>query len=446
MRHTKSAVFLILAFGQGTFTSGCSDDSGATYPSGSGGAGSGGHAGATTSGAGGGGAGTGGAGTGGGGAGGTLDGGAYRPSLLIDLGDACNTPDGMRKDPKSTDIILSCPNFFGKTGDAGMFSAPPALMKITADNKLEPYFSDLPVPPNAPGRAGPMGIDFGPDGNLYVCDHQYRYDTNYKSRVLRVNVDAMGKPTSADVVVDGIRLSNGLMWNKDYLYVTDTWAFDDPPAGGKSAIYRFSRTELAAANTNNPIHIQKPTSGAADGGAEGGATDAAPSDGGTVDPHMFAQLSTVAGRGVNLAGADGITFDDQGNLYTGNFGDGIITKITFDAQGNKASQSIFVQDASLTCADGIFFDVTSKNIYAADSQRNAIKVISPAGAVTTLWENADTTGEAGLLDQPAEPTIRGNDLIIANFDAGFSAMQIMDNNAKNTAPDAPHTISVIKLR
>jgi DNA-binding beta-propeller fold protein YncE len=330
----------------------------------------------------------------------------------------------MRKDPKSNDFILSCPNFFGKTpGDAGTFTAPPALMRITPDNKLMPYFTDLPVPPNAPMRAGPMGIDFGPDGNLYVADHQYRYDTTYKSRVLRVNVDAMGKPTSADVVVEGTRLSNAVMWNKDWLYLTDTWAYDDPPAGGKSAIYRFSKTELAAATTANPIKIQKPT-----------AT--------TADPHMFATFDTVPDRGVNLAGADGITFDAAGNLYTGKFGDGIITKITFDAMGNKATQTEFAKDPTLTCADGIFFDAMSSNIYVTDSQKNAIKVISPAGTVTTLWENDDSTGVDGLLDQPAEPTIRGSELLIANFDAGFTATQ----PGKNKSSDAPHTLSVIKLK
>jgi sugar lactone lactonase YvrE len=347
----------------------------------------------------------------------------YKPTLLVDLGDACNTPDGMRKDPKSNDIILSCPNFFGKTADGGAYTAPPVLMRIKPDNKIEPYFTDLPAPANAPNRAGPMGIDFGPDGNLYVADHQYRYDPAYKSRILRINVDAMGKPTTADVVVEGTRLSNALMWNKDYLYLTDTWAYDEPATGGKSAIYRFTRAELAAATTASPIKIQKPT-----------AT--------TADPHMFAQFNTVPDRGVNLAGADGITFDAAGNLYTGNFGDGVITKITFDAMGNKATQTEFVKDAAMTCADGIFFDAMTSNIYVTDSQKNAIRVISPAGVVSTLWENDDSNGEGGLLDQPAEPTIRGNELIIANFDAGFTAMQ----PGKNKSSEAPHTISVIKLR
>ena len=68
--------------------------------------------------------------------------------------------------------------------------------------------------------------------------------------------------------------------------------------------------------------------------------------------------------------------------------------------------------------------------------------VSATGQVSTLWENSDTDGTGGLLDQPAEPTVRDGSLIIANFDAGFTAAQ-MANNMKS---DAPHTLSVIKLR
>ena len=61
------------------------------------------------------------------------------------------------------------------------------------------------------------------------------------------------------------------------------------------------------------------------------------------------------------------------------------------------------------------------------------------GKVSTLWENGDTNGAGGLLDQPCEPLIRGNELIIANFDMPVPGM-------KNTKFDPPNTISVIKLK
>jgi hypothetical protein len=352
----------------------------------------------------------------------------YQPTLFLNLPVTCNTPDGMRIDPRNNNVILSCPNFFAKTStNPDVYAAPPVLMKITPGNALEPYFSNLPMPPEAPNRAGPMGIDFGPDNHLYYADHQYRFNTDYKSRIVRVNTDTSGAPTSADVVVEGLRLANAVMWSRDFLYVSDTWAYEGADMG-KSAIYRFTRAELAAATTANPIRVQRPT-----------AT--------TTDTHLFHQFTTVTGRGLNLAGADGITFDAQGNLITGKFGDGVMTKIAIASDGTKgAVTSPWVNDPKLTCVDGIFFHAASGNVYVADSQKNAIQVVSAAGAVTTLWENDNTTGVGGLLDQPAEPLIRGTDLIIANFDAGFGAPAAGFQPGKNTGHDAPYTLSVIKLQ
>ena len=141
----------------------------------------------------------------------------------------------MRLDPHTGDVILACPNFFGLSAP-GVFKATPVPPASAPQSASCPIFANLPAPANAPNRAAPMGIDFGPDGNLYAADHQYRFDTNYKSRILRVNVDRRGKPRSADVVVEGLRLSNAVRWSRGYLYVSDTWAYEE---AGRSAIYRF---------------------------------------------------------------------------------------------------------------------------------------------------------------------------------------------------------------
>lgn len=63
----------------------------------------------------------------------------------------------------------------------------------------------------------------------------------------------------------------------------------------------------------------------------------------------------VANRKGEKAGADGLTFDAEGNLYSGNFGDGVMYKVAFKPDGS-----------------------------------------------------------GGLLDQPCEPALRGEDLIAVN--------------------------------
>jgi sugar lactone lactonase YvrE len=159
------------------------------------------------------------------------------------------------------------------------------------------------------------------------------------------------------------------------------------------------------------------------------------------DPHCIATFTTqpLPHRQGELAGADGLTFDAEGNLYTGNFGDGVLSKVAFNADGSVKSNAVFVKDPKMTCVDGIFYDKKRSCIYVADSEKNAIQVVHlPDGRLTTLWENEDTDGKGGLLDQPCEPLVRGDDLVVVNFDMPFPGL-------KNTKYDKPHTISIISL-
>ena len=41
---------------------------------------------------------------------------------------------------------------------------------------------------------------------------------------------------------------------------------------------------------------------------------------------------------------DGIVFDHQGNLYIGNFGDGAVHRITFNADGSVKENVIWAKD------------------------------------------------------------------------------------------------------
>jgi len=324
-----------------------------------------------------------------------------RPSLFLSLPDKCNTPDGMTLHSSSGNIILACPNFNEPDW-------PGILMKIDPSNNVSQYFT-MPIHPETK-KACPMGMDFGPDDNLYVADNQYFYDKNYKSRLIRVVIEN-GKPVRAEVAVDGFKLSNAVIWKDDSVYVSDTF-FDLSDKPGASGIYRIKLSEMQ----EGTVYL-KP---------------------GAQDPHLIATFTTIPNQRNDVAGADGLTFDSKGNLYTGNFGDGAFSKITFDEKGNVLSNKILVRDPRLTCVDGIFCDLETDQIYVTDSEKNAIHIITPRGDFKTLWMNDDTDGSDGLLDQPCEPLIRGNELIIVNFDMLFPGL-------KNSAYDKHHTLSVIKL-
>lgn len=325
---------------------------------------------------------------------------SYQPQLLLSLPDSCNTPNGMSLAPNGS-IALSCPNFNDTT-------YPGVIMKISPNNKLSEFFT-MPIHPETK-RGCPMGLNYGPDGNLYVADNQYFYDKDHKSRLVRVNVKD-GKAVSADVVVDGFKLSNAVAFKGNDVYVSDTF-FDLPDKPGASGIYKFSLDEFK----DGTVQL-KPNA---------------------TDPHLIATFTTIPNHRNDAAGADGMTFDADGNLYTGMFGDGAMYKISFNDDGSVKSNDLFVRDGQMQCADGMIYRPGTNTIYVTDSQDNAIHVVTTDGKRTKIWENDNSDGADGLLDQPAEPLIRGNELILANFDMSFPGL-------KNTEYDEHHTLSVIKL-
>ena len=311
----------------------------------------------------------------------------------------CNTPDGMTL-MDNGDVLLSCPNFNDTT-------YPGVIMKLDRANAVS-IFIPCPVHPGTK-RGCPMGLDVGPDGHVYYADNQYFYDKNHASRLMRVVMEK-GQPVRGEVAVEGLKLANAVAWHGDAVYVSDTF-FDIDGKPGMSGVYRFTRDELSRG-------VVKVTPGLG-------------------DRHLLATFQTKANPRNEMAGADGVTVDTAGRVYTGNFGDGVFSRVTVAADG-KAKENTVVS-TGISCVDGIFYDAPRDAVFIADSEKNAVQVFHPAtGRMTTLWENDDSDGADGLLDQPCEVLVRGDELIVANFDMPFPGM-------KNKAFDKAHTLSIFRL-
>ena len=334
-----------------------------------------------------------------------------KPKLFCDLTGDCAVPDELALDGKGH-ILVSIPNCL----EYEKFT--PKIMMLDAAGKKSDWFVNLPAHPKT-GKVHPMGMEFGPDGNLYICDNQYFDDKDHQSRILRVIVKD-GKPVSCEVAVEGTKLSNGIRFKGNDLYMTDTF-FDLPDKRDQSGIWRFSLAEIGA---GKPVLKVLPLA---------------------KDPHIITtftgkpQPAKADGGFDQAAGADGLAFDSAGNLYCGLFGDGQFFKITFNADGSVKSNVKIIDDPSFQCCDGIWCDQKTDKIYMANSARNSVHIYDARNhTFQMIWENDDTDGRDGLLDQPCTACLLGNKLIIVNFDMPFPGL-------KNTKHDDPITVSYFDM-
>ena len=325
-----------------------------------------------------------------------------KSKLFAVLPDYVATPDGMTID-KDGNLILACPNYADQT-------LPGCILKIDKNKNITKWF-DVPVHEKT-GLASPMGIAFGPDGDLYICDNQGwpgRPELIRKGRILRVRLDG-DKIVKTTVVAKNMEHPNGMRIRDGYVYVTQsTLELVKHPSGKLvSCVYRFRLDDENIDITN------------------------------TLDDKNI--LTTfITHNPDDQYGVDGIEFDREGNLLVGNFGDGAVYKVTFNEDMSVKSNEIWAQDKeNLESTDGMIMD-DEGNLYIADFCVNAIVKILPDGTVTKLAQNGDTDGLDGGLDQPGEPIIWNGKLIVSCFDC------VTNDIVVNTAHEAPATLAEIEL-
>ena len=326
-----------------------------------------------------------------------------KPKLFTLLPEQyCSTPDGMEIDHEGN-LILSCPNF----ADLNM---PCCILKIDKDMNITKWF-DVPVNPKT-GIARSMGLAFGPDRDLYIVDNPGwtgREDLVFTGRILRVrmNVNDIEKVT---VVADGMEHPNGIRIHGDYMYVTQSTLEKIKTDSGKlmSCVYRFRLDD-------ENIHITNTLD----------------------DKNIFATFIT---ENPNCQyGVDGIAFDQDGNLYVGNFGDGSIHRIVLSEDGDIVENKIFAHNPEqLLTTDGMTFDKYG-NMYVADFSANAIARIDPRGNIRRIAQSPDCDGFDGGLDQPGEPCIWNDKIIVSCFDL------VTDEQKVNTAHEMPATMSMLDI-
>ena len=312
------------------------------------------------------------------------------PSLFVDLGETCSTPDGMAID-SAGNLFLAVTNL-AKFEEYGS-----KILTFNENEKPITWFEKLPLHPITK-KVHPMGIEFGQDGNLYIADNQNFAGQINQSRILRIIVQN-GKPIKAEVIVEGLGFSNGIRLYNNHLYITD-FMFEGKKESG---IYTFKLDEF-----NDQKIIM---------------------DDQTRQKHLIGKFPV---------GIDGIALNENGDLYAGHFYSGTITKFSFTNERKVKSRTIILQSDLFNCADGMYYDKTRNSIFLANLNDNSVHQLDlNTNTLDLIWVNDNNDGSTGLLDNPCETIIYKGNLIVVNFDTF--------KGPKNLEVDNYNTISKFKL-
>jgi len=285
------------------------------------------------------------------------------------------------------------------------------ICKIDRDRNIRKWFE---VPKNpATGEARAMGIAFGPDGDLYIVDNPgwtNRPDLVFTGRILRVrmNGDVIERVT---VVADGMEHPNGIRIRGNNMYVTQSMLSKVRTESGKlmSCVYRFALDDENIRVTNT-----------------------------LSDPNIIETFITE--NPLCQYGVDGIVFDREGRLIIGNFGDGSLHRLHLSADGAAVEKSELwcCDPENLLTTDGMTIDENG-NIYVADFSANAIGKVTPEGKITRYAVSPDSDGFNGELDEPGEPCVWNGKIIVSCFDL------VVDDQKVNTAHEMPATMAMLDI-
>lgn len=324
------------------------------------------------------------------------------PKLFAVLPDYVATPDGMAT-ASNGDLVLACPNYADP-------SKPGCILRFDADRNVRKWV-DVPVSEET-GHAFPMGIAFGPDGDLYICDNQGwsgAPELLFKGRILRLRIEG-DRIVKTTVVARDMEHPNGMRIRDGFLYVTQSTLSKEKHPSGKllSCVYKFRLDDENIRVTNT-----------------------------LKDKNILATFLTLNPE--CQYGADGIEFDLNGDLLVGNFGDGAVHRISFNADGSVKENKVWAKDESqLQSTDGMILDKAG-NLYIADFCANAIGKVTPEGKVVRIAQSPDSDGLHGELDQPGEPTIWKGKLVVTCFDL------VTGPNMVNTGHEMPATLCELEL-
>jgi sugar lactone lactonase YvrE len=295
----------------------------------------------------------------------------------VPMGTAdCTHPEGVAVDDEGNVWAGSVP------GAAGATSGPARICKLNGRGEVIDRITVDAVStgdPQNPGIANIGGLFFAPGDALYFTDFGDFDPTTANKRVLRLNTQTR----AVTVLHSDFRSPNAITRDaQGNLYVSDS---------AEGAIYRLA---------NDAVRTKT----------------------------LWKQDPLLATANAALPfGANGLAFDaNRQFLYVANTGDATIVRIARNADGTAGAATVVASNATvgtvtglggnaLLGADGIAFD-NQGNLYVCANQANEIQVLSLSGTTPQITQRFSAQpGSGNELSFPASIAFRGDQAYVANL-------------------------------
>lgn len=346
----------------------------------------------------------------------------------------------------------------GLTGDnAGNLYA--AGVAIAGDTSCPVWRVNLTIPSlvvvgNISTPCFPLGLAFNDVGDLYIANAA-------AGKIVRLTPNSVTPPTATDFTAGGsVPGANGIAFDRN----GNLWVSDGTT--GRGRVWKIAPCGAPPCPVTEVFRIQ-PMANEVNlvlgvGGVGRDVRDLPP---GTIT------VTTTTRNATNTAGsqplvANGLAFNDSGDLFVSDTARGALWKVEFDRHGNLKSQTgcdttftantlcldnVFVAHPILEGADGIALD-RAGNVWVDANERNAVAVVTKDGRVSEVFRNPVNTNtnlrnaatnpadNDRILEFPTSPVLSGNTFCTANAD--LDRRDNSPNTAGEVTPAGPNRAKI----